>query len=68
MANAVLDKAIEQDKNDYKLFYNKSLINFNLKNYNQAFDNIKQAIALKPDEADNYHLEGMINEVLNNKK
>ena len=67
-ADAVLDKAIECDSDDDKLYYNKALIEYELKKLDLALVNIKKASILKPLEADYFYLEGLILEADNNPK
>ena len=62
----VLDKAIENDSKDDKLYYNKALIEYEKGKFDLADSDIKKALLISADDADYNYLQGMILEALNN--
>ena len=62
----VLDKTIENDSNDDKLYYNKALIEYEKEKYDLADSDIKKALLLNTNDDDYNYLQRMILEALNN--
>ena len=62
----VLDKTIENNPNDDKLYYNKALIEYEKEKYDLADSDIKKALLLNTNDDDYNYLQGMILEALNN--
>ncbi|MBQ7287586.1 MAG: tetratricopeptide repeat protein, partial [Candidatus Gastranaerophilales bacterium] len=57
---AILDKLTDVNPNDDKSFYNKALIKYNNKDYQNAYTDLISAIQVKDNNADYYYLAGMI--------
>ena len=64
----MLDKAIEISPKDDKLYYNKAVIYYELKEYGKAVPFINKAIVINSNEADYHYLQGLNYEASDNKK
>ncbi|MCC7534384.1 MAG: tetratricopeptide repeat protein [Bacteroidia bacterium] len=68
LAIGMYKQALKADENFYPAYYNSSLINVELGQYNDAIQNLNVVIRIEPGLVDAYYMKGLCYEALNNKE